>query len=189
MIQRGSYIWFSLLMMGLFFAANGCGSSPSHQDHLQEIINDTSLSEEEKLQKLAERIFNLASFSLGSAGPLGHQLTLEIHANDDSVVRKIMEGKDSKALNAALKEFHLKTLQLQLADYLLRAQEMHVQQLSILIKDSKPAETTATPNDVKYQLVLERKQFAEFLSIAKLRPQESIPKAEKLWTVVVDGYR
>lgn len=168
----------------------GCGSTPSHHDQLREIIDDTSLTEEDKLKQLAERIFNLSQFELVPSEPVGHQVTLSIRCNDDQVVRKIMENKASAELDKALKEFHLKALLLQLADYLIRVQDMHLQRLTIKLHNDGQSESNPPAADgIVYQFSLRRDKFAEFLTIAKLRPQESIPKAEKIWKIEVDQFR
>ncbi len=181
-------LWF--LGIAISALASGCGSDPTHHDNLQQILSDTSLSEPEKLEQLARQIFNLAEFSLTPADPLGHEVTLSIRSNDDQVVRKIMENKDAAELNKALKEFHLKALNLQMADYLVRAQDMHLQDLTVILQVADDGSgTSPVSGDALYQLQLPQKHFAEFLTIAKLRPQESLPKAEKLWKVAVDQFR
>ncbi|MDP1563621.1 MAG: hypothetical protein Q8M16_19755 [Pirellulaceae bacterium] len=190
MFQHCQFRWLWLLGLVIAALASGCGSDPTHQDHLQQILSNTNLSEAEKLEQMAKQIFNLTEFSLAAADPIGHNVTLTIRGNDDQVVRKIMEGKDAAALNKALKEFHLKTLNFQLADYLIRAQDMHLQQLTIALQVAEAgSQSSKTGGDVKYRLNLPKKNFAEFLTVAKLRPQEGLPKAEKLWEVVVDQFR
>lgn len=188
--QLGCLWVLRLFGIAMVVIASGCGSAPTHQDQLQQILSNAKLSEAEKLEQMAKQIFNVAEFSLEPAQPQGHQVTLMIRGNDDRSVRKIMESKDAKSLNQALKEFHMRSLNLQMADYLIRAQDLHLQQLTMAIQvaDADAADAS-TDGDVKYRLVLPRKHFAEFLTIAKLRPQEAVPKAEKLWQVVVDQFR
>lgn len=190
MFQHCQFRWLWLLGCMMAALASGCGSDPTQQDNLQQILSNTNLSEAEKLEQMAKQIFNLSEFSLAAADPIGHHVTLTIRGNDDQVVRKIMEAKDAAALNKALKEFHLKTLNFQLADYLIRAQDMHLQQLTVVLQVSEVGSASSeTGGDVKYRFNLPKKNFAEFLTVAKLRPQEGLPKAEKLWEVVVDQFR
>jgi hypothetical protein len=190
MLRRREPLTLVLVLCSTFTWASGCGSNASHQESLQEILSDPQLNETEKLERMAQQIFNLAEFSVEPALPNGHAVTLLIRGNDDQVVRKIMDGKEAAALQKALKEFHLRALNLQLADYLIRAQDMHLQQVTLALQVAEPGSSTAaSPGEVKYRLVLSRQQFAEFLAIAKLRPQEAVPKAEKLWQVVLDQFR
>lgn len=188
MLDRLFFSCFLTAVMASFVL--GCGSSPSHQDKLREITDDTSLTEEDKLKRLAEQIFNLSEFAIMPAEPPGHHVTLSIRCNDDEVVRKIMEGKAPANLQSALKEFHLKGLLLQLADYLIRVQDMHLQRLTVSLHSTDNGESDSHGMETRrYQLVLARAKFAEFLAVAKLRPQEGVPKAETIWKVEHDQFR
>jgi hypothetical protein len=168
----------------------GCGGTPSTQDHLQAILEDQSLSETDKLEKLAVHCFDLRAFAVTPATPTGHAVELQIRGHDDRVIRQVMDGKGPDALHQALKEFHFKTLNLQLADYLRRAKDMHLGQLTVSLQLQTPGSVDDVDGGQEmYRLVLPAEQFAAFLEVAKLRPAESLAKAEKLWRVISDEFR
>jgi len=183
--------WPALSWALLLLAAPlGCGRTTSHQESLQAIVENKSLSEADKLEKMAAHCFDLLGFALTPARTSGHAVELNVRGHDDKVIRQVMEGKGADQLNQALKEFHFKTLNLQLADYLRRAKDMHLSQLTVALHLNDPGLGGGPIGlEERYRLVLSSDQFAAFLEIARLRPAESLAKAEKLWRVVIDEFR
>jgi len=166
----------------------GCGRGPSHHDTLQGIMQDRSLNEAAKLERLAEHIFDLTRAEVSPVQPSGFAAELQVKGPDDSVIRQVTSGKSAAETNRALKEFHFKSLNPQLANYLRRAQDLHLQQLtvSLLVNESSGGGDAAAE---KYRLILKRDDFQRAMEAATLPAREALPTLERLWQVQLDGFR
>lgn len=193
-MQHPLFLGFARWATGLALASLllwvGCGPNPSQRENLQSIMENQALSEEEKLTRLALAIFDLVNVEIIQTQPDGHAVSLAVRANNDSVIRQVMEGKPQEQLSQALKEFHFKLLNPQIAEYLRRAKDMHLQRLTVSLQPVRDGGAQqATLGDEPYRLVLERDRFEKFLQVANLRAQEALPQAEKIWRVEVDQFK
>lgn len=193
-MQNRLFLGFARWAIGLALASLllwvGCGPSPSQRENLQSIMENRSLSEEEKLTRLALAIFDLVNVEIIQTQSDGHAVSLAVRANNDSVIRQVMEGKPQEQLSQALKEFHFKLLNPQIAEYLRRAKDMRLQRLTVSLQPVQAGGAQrATLGDELYRLVLERDRFEKFLQVANLRAQEALPQAEKIWRVEVDQFK
>jgi len=168
----------------------GCGPTPSQRENLQSIMENRSLSEEEKLSRLALAIFDLVDVELTPAEPDGHAVRLAVRANDDDVIRQVLQGKPADQLKQALKEFHFKLLNPQIAEYLRRARDMHLRRLTVSLQGVRSGDGQRTTlGEEQYRLVLERDRFENFLQVANLRAEAAVPQAEKIWRIEVDQFQ
>lgn len=193
-MQHPLFLGFARWATGLALASLllwvGCGPNPSQRENLQSIMENQALSEEEKLTRLALAIFDLVNVEIIQTQPDGHAVSLAVRANNDSVIRQVMEGKPQEQLSQALKEFHFKLLNPQIAEYLRRAKDMHLQRLTVSLQPVRDGGAQqATLGDEPYRLVLERDRFERFLQVANLRAHEALPQAEKIWRVEVDQFK
>lgn len=193
-MQHRLFLGFARWATGLALASLllwvGCGPGPSQRENLQAIMENRSLSEEEKLTRLALAIFDLVNVEIIQIQPEGHEVSLAVRANNDSVIRQVMEGKPPEQLSQALKEFHFKLLNPQIAEYLRRAKDMRLQRLTVSLQPVQAGGAQrAALGDEQYRLVLERDRFEKFLQVANLRAQEALPQAEKIWRVEVDQFK
>lgn len=183
-------LWIALGISGAVLLMWGCGPSPSQRETLQSIMENRTLSEEEKLARLALAIFAVVDIEVIPAEPDGHAVGLAVRSNDDDVIRQVMEGKPAAQIQQALKEFHFKLLNPQIAEYLRRARDMHLRRLTISLQPIRSgAGQRTTFGEEQYRLVLERERFEQYLQVANLRSQEALPQAEKIWRVEVDQFQ
>lgn len=183
-------IWFAVATGWVALLTVGCGPTPSQRETLQSIMENRTLSEEEKLARLALAIFAVVDIEITPGEPDGQAVRLAVRSNDDDVIRQVMDGKPAEQLQRALKEFHFKLLNPQIAEYLRRARDMHLRRLTISlqpVRDSAGQRTTF--GEEQYRLVLDRERFEAYLQVANLRAQDALPQAEKIWRVEVDQFQ
>ena len=189
-VRLVSALWLGFAPIATILGTAGCGESPSQRDVWQTVLEDRSLGEPERLSKLAELMFDLNSCVVGP-GPdqRGHRVELTVRAGAEDVVRQVMKDRPADQLPLALKEFHFKSLNNQLADYIRRAKDLHLEevQLTLQARDAQGGGDDSS-SAVLYQCSLPKNRFSDFLAVANLRARESIPKLEKIWTVTVDEF-
>ncbi len=186
-----SYAWSLIVLMwvvGLPVFA-GCGGQVSSRKSLELIVRDNQLSEEEKLELVAKKIFSLEGVIISPIADQGNRVSLLVQGNDDSIVQQTLKGKEAAKFKAAIKEFHLKTMIKQLGNYVHYMRGHHLQELDVTLRTSTFTDGETDGNwKEAYRLVIKADKFDAFEAAANLRPTESIPKCEKLWQTIVDSF-
>ena len=114
---------------------------------------------------------------------------MSINGGNPAGIVRTLEGKDTDRVNAALKQFYLRPVISQLANFVHYTRNLHLGPVEVeILAPEIQGQQIADSSTAQYSLVLNPKDFDAFVEAAKLGTKEAVQQCEAIWTVRQDRW-